>query len=57
MAQFVLKFMAPQVSHDDFIKDMVENIFVKYDSDNNRFLEKNEVLKLLDEILSNQGMP
>ena len=57
MAQFVLKFLAPQMSNEDFIREMVETIFAKYDTNNNRYLQKNEVLKLLDEILTNQGMP
>ena len=36
---------------------MVYKIFAKYDKDRSGFLEKQEVLKLLDEILISQGRP
>lgn len=36
---------------------MVHKIFAKYDVDRSGYLEKNEVLKLLDEILISQGRP
>ncbi len=36
---------------------MVHKIFAKYDKDRSGFLEKPEVLKLLDEILISQGRP
>ena len=36
---------------------MVLKIFAKYDKDRSGFLDKPEVLKLLDEILINQGRP
>jgi hypothetical protein len=36
---------------------MVMKIFLKYDKDRNGYLDKPEVLKLLDEILLNQGRP
>ena len=39
----------------DSIFDLVQKIFAKYDTDRSGFLEKREVLKLLDEILLSQG--
>lgn len=39
----------------DPIYDLVQKIFMKYDSDRSGFLDKRETLKLLDEILLNQG--
>ena len=41
----------------DSIEEMVLKLFAKYDKDRNGYLDKNEVLKLLDEILMNQGRP
>ena len=41
----------------DPIEQLVLKIFAKYDKDRSGFLEKNETLKLLDEILLNQGRP
>ena len=36
---------------------MVERIFDKYDANRNGFLEKKEVLRLMNEILSDKGHP
>lgn len=41
----------------DSIEVMVHRIFAKYDKDRNGYLDKPEVLKLLDEILIHQGRP
>jgi Ca2+-binding EF-hand superfamily protein len=41
----------------DKIMDLVKQIFMKYDADRSGFLDKVEVLKLVDDILLNQGRP
>ena len=42
---------AKQSKSRDPVEQLVFEIFAKYDNNRNGFLEKNEVLKLLDEIL------
>jgi Ca2+-binding EF-hand superfamily protein len=43
----------PQNRHVDPIEQSVYKIFAKYDKNRSGYLEKNEILKLLDEILLN----
>ena len=37
------------------INDLVDKLFMKYDINRSGFLDKREVLEMLDEILMNQG--
>jgi Ca2+-binding EF-hand superfamily protein len=39
----------------DSMYDMIQDIFIKYDTDGSGFLDKREVLKLLDDVLLSQG--
>ena len=61
-ASFVRKFLglggrvAPKGSSNP-IDILVDKIFDKYDKDRSGYLEPRECLKLLDEILKNQGRP
>ena len=48
---FVRKYLG--VPTTDPIEQLVEKIFAKYDKDRNGYLDKSEILKLLDEILLN----
>lgn len=62
-AGFVREFLAASLKPSvatrgrDPIEQLVNKLFAKFDRDRSGFLEKNEVLKLLDEILLNQGRP
>jgi Ca2+-binding EF-hand superfamily protein len=55
---FVKRFLGgPVVTKLDPIEQLVLKIFSKYDKDRSGYLDKPEVLKMLDEILINQGRP
>ena len=49
------RFESPPPS--DIIGSLTMKIFNKYDKDRSGFLDKGETLKMLDEILINQGRP
>jgi YesN/AraC family two-component response regulator len=55
MSKFVKHFLLKPVSQQSNIDSMVERIFDKYDSNRNGFLEKKEVLRLMNEILADKG--
>lgn len=61
MARFVYNFYKPQVpalaGSDDMVAEMVDNIFLKYDTNRSGYLEKRECLRLVDDILSQKGLP
>lgn len=52
---FVKNFLNFPIDEDEDVAIMVMQIFNKYDSNRNGFLEKRETLELLNEILSNKG--
>jgi hypothetical protein len=39
---------------NDRISDMVQNIFLKYDTDGSGYLEKRETLKVVNDVLNSQ---
>ena len=55
--RFVRRFLGVGAPVTDPIETLVYKIFAKYDKDRNGYLDKPEVLKMLDEILINQGRP
>lgn len=52
MARFVKNYLLPR---KDLIEEMTLQIFEKYDTNRSGYLEKREVLQMLDAILANQG--
>jgi hypothetical protein len=52
MAAFVINFYKPPaLTNNDMINDMIQSIMHKYDINRSGFLEKREVLRLVDDIL------
>jgi Ca2+-binding EF-hand superfamily protein len=54
MAGFIVNFYKPQAlttNDTGMINDMVQTIFAKYDVNRSGYLEKREVLRLVDDIL------
>jgi len=58
MAAFVINFYKPPaLTNNDMINDMIQSIMHKYDINRSGFLEKREVLRLVDDILMEKNQP
>ena len=58
MAAFVINFYKPQaLTNNDMVNDKVQSIFAKYDVNRSGYLEKREVLRLVDDILMEKNQP
>jgi hypothetical protein len=55
MARFVGQYMAPEMSDEWVIEDMVQEIFAQYDTNGSGVLDKRETKKLVNDILSSKG--
>ena len=55
MARFVGQYMAPEMSDEWVIEDMVREIFAQYDTNGSGVLDKRETKKLVNDILSSKG--
>lgn len=50
MARFVSQYLAPEMSEDWVIEDMVQEIFMQYDTNMSGALDKRETKKLMNDI-------
>lgn len=55
MARFISQFYKPMTQEDDIIHDLVQDIFLKYDTNRSGYLEKREALRLVDDVLASKG--
>lgn len=56
MARFMANFYKPVTQNDnDLIQDLVQDIFIKYDTNRSGYLEKRETLRLVDDVLAMKG--
>jgi Ca2+-binding EF-hand superfamily protein len=53
MSRFVKGYMTPP-TEDEIFENMITEIFYQYDTDGSGYLDKKEVLKLLNDVLASK---